>query len=988
MSKRDRHDYRSNPIEHKHSALKQLITDSDYVKAIQIIEKHKHNNFLEVYKLNTFKPSITHRFLLTNSNTFHDYLQLLEKSAVEKDLLYELLIPTRSQFFLNPESWQSLADNVIQQMGAVKPASKELSFWVAGCGTGEEAYSLAILLDEIILSTDSKRKVMILATDISKTAVKAGIRGVYHSRIAKYLGQDRLNNYFTKQNNTFIVNYKLRKLVKFLSHDFIRYKHIGFANIDLICCRNTLIYFNYSYKQQILKTFSESLVSQGFLFLGNEESLIDNSFIELQSVGKIYQKRDETKPELTKYKRVFETINYSKLYLENANFSSSIFKLKQLEIKLNSTQMYLDISSKKLQQESTAIEEINREVITANTNIKYINQELYSINKTYQRQIETLKELNSDLENLLRSIDIGVIFLDRQLQIRKYNCSARKIINFRTTDIGRSIKDLKHNLDCTNLVEILEQFLEQCDCLSGENASNPQLQTEYSDKLEVKNLETKQFLLMKLHCYYAESQQANYSETNRDFETTEPRQFFAQTCAGVILTFVDISDRVSAEQTLTYQAFYDSLTGLPNRLLFKEQLQHAVNRLSRQRSHFLAVLYLDLNGFKEVNDSLGHSSGDLLLIEVGHRLNEAVRSNDVVCRLGGDEFVILLEEIYSPEQCLEIASRIHQTLARAFSIESHRVNISTSIGIAFHSDRDELQGGIETLMENADMAMYRAKRRGAGQTEIFLPQIRILAQEVMTMKNRLRQAIEREEFVLHYQPIFELKNERLQGFETLVRWIHPERSTIYPDDFLPLLQDSPLLLQLERWIIERACEQLSKWQEQLKISPDFSLSINISSQLLTHADFLNYLNEVLDREPTIARHLTIELTEAALIYNAEAIEKVLKQLRSREIKIALDDFGTGFSSLSHVHRFPLDIIKIDRSFIVSLFQNERSGHIVRSIIFMSQQMDLTLTAEGIEAIELLQWLQEHNCQLGQGYYWNPPLLAAAATDLLAEKIGV
>ena len=969
MSEQHLDNFRSNFNNYSSPTNKVLVTADDWKLALQIIQKYTQNNYSKIYKLNTFKQSIIHRFLLTNSDTFDNYLELLENSNLEKDLLYDLLIPTKSQFFLNPESWLSLANNVIPQLMAIKPL-KELSFWVVGCGTGEEAYSLAILLDEIILSKDPSRKVNILATDVSKTALKTAIKGIYHNRIAKDLGQERLKKYFIKQNNTFLVNYKLHKLVRFLPHNLI--SSIEFSSINLICCRNTLIYFKTQYRQQALKTLFNSLVPQGFLYLGNKESLKNNSdFIRVQSVGNIYQKQVLSKSFQSQNKQNSLMATVNKFRLEHTNFKSSFYKLKELESELESTQLTLNNRTQKLFQEPTIIEEINQEVISANTNIKNINQELYSINQTCLSQIEILKELNSDLENLLRSIDIGVIFLDRQLKIRKYNSSALSIVNFRTTDVGRPIKDLKHNLDCTNLVEVLEQFL----------------QTECPDKLEVKNLKTKQFLLMKLHCYHAESSQRDYSSSSQDFDTSDLKEPRTLACEGVILTFTDISDRVSAEQTLTYQAFYDSLTGLPNRLLFKEQLQHAINRLSRQHSQFLAVLYLDLNGFKEVNDSLGHLAGDLLLIEVGHRLNEAVRSNDVVCRLGGDEFVILLEEIYSPEQSLEIASRIHQALARPFAIESRQVNISTSIGIAVHSNRDELQGGIETLMENADMAMYRAKRRGMAQTEVFLPQIRTLAQETMTLKNQLRQAIGQKEFVLHYQPIFGLKDESLQGFETLVRWIHPERNLIYPDDFLPLLQDSPLLLQLERWIIEQACKQLIKWKEQFEINPDFSLSVNISPQLLTHADWTNYLNEILDREPTIAQHLTIELTETALIYNAEAVEQVLRQLRARGIKIALDDFGTGFSSLSHLYRFPLDIIKIDRSFIIPLVENERSGHIVRSIIFLSQQMDLTLTAEGIETIELLQWLQEHNCQLGQGYFWSPSLLPTTATDLLAAQLG-
>ena len=1040
MSEENCGNFRSNHINCLSSTNKTSPSTDDWNKAIQILHRYKQNNFSEIYELNTFKQSITHRFLLTDLDTFDDYLQLLENSIVEKDLLYDLLIPTRSQFFLNPEAWQSLEKIVIPQLMAVEqrpssaritsgdlvPPTKEISCWVAGCGTGEEAYSLAMLLHETILAKTPDRKIKIIATDISSTALKASVKGVYDRRIAKVLGQERLDKYFIKQNNNFSVNYKLRKLVSFVPHNLIR--PIGFTNIDLICCRNTLIYFKPQYKNKALLTLISSLVPQGFLFLGNKEPLEENdNCTRLDCPGTIFQKLAFDESYIAKENQLFSKITVNKFNLQHIRINSAVYKLKGLESELESTQINLQNTTDKLPQELAIIKEIDREVITANTNIKKINQELYSINQARSSQIEILKELNSDLENLLRSIDIGVIFLDRQLKIHKYNSSAQKIINFRATDIGRPIKDLKHNLDCTNLVEILEQFL----------------QTECPEKLEVKNLQTKEILLMKLHYYCVDSQQretgadGSWSTEGRDcceaasqcladvssqrvsphvakhrvpVESNFPKKrnylkskSSTQTCEGIILTFVDISDRKQAEQTLLHQAFYDSLTGLPNRLLFKEKLQHALHRLSRQNarsrqslqrgkpaqravSPFLAVLYLDLNGFKEVNDSLGHQSGDLLLIEVGHRLNEVVRSNDTVSRLGGDEFAILLEEIHSPEQSLEIASRIHQTLARYFSIESRQITISTSIGVAIHSQKDNLSGSIETLMENADMAMYRAKRRGVAETEIFSPQMRESAETTMKMKNQLSLAFDRQEFVLQYQPVFGLKDGTLQGFEALVRWIYPGQSVIYPNAFLPLLQDSSLLFQLERWIIKQACEQLYQWKEQFDISPDFSLGINISPLLLANDNFLDYLDEILDGKQTITQYLTLELTETALIQNSETVEDTLRQLRLRGIKIALDDFGTGFSSLSHLHRFPLDIIKIDCSFVLSLFQNERSGHIVRSIIFMSQQMNLTPIAEGIENIESLQWLQKHHCQLGQGHFWSPSLMPTAATNLLLNSI--
>ena len=738
-----------------------LATDNDWNRAIQILHRYKQNNFFEVYKQNTFRQSITHRFLLTDLDTFDDYLQLLEDSDVEKDILYELLIPTKSQFFLNPEAWQSLKQIVIPQLMAIEP-NKEISCWVAGCGTGEEAYSLAILLDETILARDDRRKVKIIATDIDTTALKTSVKGVYNHRAVNVLGKERLEQYFIKRDNSFLVNHELRSIISFAPHNLIR--PIGFTDIDLICCRNTLIYFNPQYRNKALLSLTNSLVPQGFLFLGNNELLEESeNFSPLDVPGMIFQKGAKSKNSSVKNNRIFSNVTINKFQLQYSKIDSAIYKLRDLKSELELTQINLQSSaaalrsadakrlncsegkiwgdrpasivseedwkdnafradyfskgrpekvaglrfSQKLQQESEIVEEVNREVVTANTNISKINQELYSINQARSLQIEVLERLNSDLENLLRSIDIGVIFLDRQLKIHKYNSSAQKIINFRATDIGRPIKDLEHNLDCSNLIEILEQFLE----------------TKCPKKLEIRNNQTKEILLMKLHYYSVDSQIENNLSLGQPSTSTSASNRIdsysskssAPVYQGVILTFIDISDRKQAEATLSYQAFYDSLTGLPNRLLFKEKLQHALNRLSRQKSLLLAVLYLDLNGFKEVNDSLGHSAGDLLLVEVAQRLKEVIRSNDVASRLGGDEFAILLEEIYSPEQCLEIASRIHFSLARRFSIESRQITISTSIGVAIHSQEDSLSNGIETLIENADMGNVFSQTKRCGR---------------------------------------------------------------------------------------------------------------------------------------------------------------------------------------------------------------------------------------------------------------------------------
>ncbi|WP_052055643.1 EAL domain-containing protein [Myxosarcina sp. GI1] len=1056
-----------------------LITISEYNRVLQILEAHRSYSFASCFKLVTLEPSLIHRFWLTKSTSVKSYLQLLENSTKEQERLCSLLFPTKRQFFHNPESWKSLATNAIPKLLTTVSLSKELRCWVINCGTGEEAYTLAMLLNEAISTMFPSLKVKIFANDVNASAIAFAASGIYPKSIAEHISPERLRQYFEPRKEGLAIAPKLRRMIRFASYDIHRDRRP--TDINLICCRHTLIYLQPQYRQQLLSKLHDSLTSKGILFLGDNEAIphTNHEYIPQRGVGKIYQKREfksalwqknnsgsikrygsnKTLPRLNFQQEVLEVlkfcsgghsgacfmfsqrykllyvyydtakliqlpaprqnidsiefigsplkeifcqalkrvkkehtsvryqdflvnhgdfvyrcdlniglINYPQIsqanfvvvFLEKSvssagasksrfydtNLVSAISTLRDIESELERAQTNLLDTVKELQNKQTAIEEINQELVTVNENIQTVNQELYCVNQKYELQVQQLAEINQDLENLLRSIDIGVIFLDRQLNLRKYNSPAQKIINFKNSDLRRPIKDLHHNLDCGNLVEIVEKFIQNQDL----------------KQLEVKNCRTGEFLLMKLHL----------CDANLEFGQ------------GVILTFVDISDRKQAELALKHKAFYDALTGLPNRLLFKEQLKHAVTRLPRQATQFLAVLYLDLNGFKEVNDSLGHAAGDLLLIEVACRLNEIMRANDIVSRFGGDEFVILLEEIDSLEQSLEIASRIHQVLLKPFAIEHQRIKISTSIGIAVGSGRDNLESKIETLMENADMAMYRAKQKGAAQTEIFIPRMRAQAEVTMEMKNQLGQALQRQEFLLYYQPIFGLKNWELKGFEALLRWNHPELGLIYPQQFLPIIQSSILFPQLERWILERACDRLQQWTQQFQLSQYFSLNVNLSPQLLGHVDFLNYLNEFLEKVGAAARHLTIELTETALIDNARAVEKILVKLRARGVKIALDDFGTGFSSLSHLHHFPLDVIKIDRSFILSLMHNERSSHIVESIIFMSQQLDLTLVAEGIEVLNQLQWLQQHNCQFGQGYFWSPPVSAAATTKFLAS----
>ena len=451
--------------------------------------------------------------------------------------------------------------------------------------------------------------------------------------------------------------------------------------------------------------------------------------------------------------------------------------------------------------------------------------------------------------------------------------------------------------------------------------------------------------------------------------------------SAVISIAVDITERKQNEEALRQRAFYDPLTGLPNRDLFIERLKHAMDCSKRQGSHLFAVLFLDLDGFKEINDSMGHLIGDRLLIFVSERLQNCIRPGDTVSRLGGDEFAILLEEIDGEQNALAIAARIHRELSAPLKIEGKRVFTSTSIGIALYAPSLWDGDNASKLLENADMAMYRAKELGAGQTQIYTPGMRSEAEALVEIKTELREALEQEEFLLYYQPVIELQSGRLSGLEALVRWNHPDRGLMSPGKFLPIAQRSHMLSTLEKWILKQACTQFQQWLEQIDTDNQLSLSVNISAQNLSDRSFVAYVRSVLKQTRLAPQRLTLELTESSLVENAGLTGTIISSLQSMGVRIALDDFGTGYSSLSHLYRFHLDTIKIDRSFIKQVEKGEQLSQIVRGIIYMAQQLDLNVTAEGIETTGQLDFLYPLGCQFGQGFLFAKPLCASETADL-------
>jgi diguanylate cyclase (GGDEF)-like protein/PAS domain S-box-containing protein len=446
-------------------------------------------------------------------------------------------------------------------------------------------------------------------------------------------------------------------------------------------------------------------------------------------------------------------------------------------------------------------------------------------------------------------------------------------------------------------------------------------------------------------------------------------------------SLTDISGRKKTEEQLIQNAFYDTLTELPNRALFMDRLQMAFVHNNRNKGQFFAVLFLDLDRFKNINDSFGHLVGDELLVLVAKRLRSHIRPEDTIARFGGDEFVVLLGNIKEVTDATRIAERIHNALSEPFHLMHHELFITITIGIAVRTPEYQQP---EEILRDADTAMYHAKLRGKSCYLVFDKSMHVNALDRLELEIDLRHAIERKEFVLYYQPIISLENRSIIGFEALVRWYHPQRGLLLPMEFIPLSEETGLIVPLSLWIIREACRQMSKWQKQIPSDPPLVVSINISSKHFKHADFVNQMKDILDETKLTPQHLALEITETVMMDNTDDMIVLLSQLKDLGIKIHIDDFGTGYSSLSYLQRFPINTLKIDRSFIWRLSGNGKDTEIVQSIISMAHNMKMQVIAEGVELAENLKTLENLQCEYAQGYFFSHPLNTNDAEVLLAQ----
>ena len=472
--------------------------------------------------------------------------------------------------------------------------------------------------------------------------------------------------------------------------------------------------------------------------------------------------------------------------------------------------------------------------------------------------------------------------------------------------------------------------------------------------------------------------------STRQFEILYTNLLEDDAVRGIVLNGRDISERKAFEQQLEHQAFHDPVTHLANRALLNERVRHALARARRENAA-VAVIFLDLDDFKTINDSLGHAAGDRVLLEVAKRLATSVRASDTAARFGGDEFAILLEDTAGPQEIADTAERIIELLQMPLHVAGKEIMVRASLGISV-ADHGSVVDADE-LIRNADAAMYIAKRDGKGSYRLFEPTMHSDVVARLELRGDLQRALVNDELELYYQPVMRLSDGTVSGMEALVRWRHPERGLISPDDFIPFAEETGLIIPLGRWVLREGCRQAKAIQDQVPADPPLMMNINISVNQLYHSDIVADVRDALADSGLDPQGLTLEITETVMMTNADLAEQRLGELKQLGVSIALDDFGTGYSSLGYLSRFPVDVIKMDRSFLSAGASPVTSG-LATAVIGLGKTFELAIVAEGIEFPEQWATLRELGCELGQGFYFAKPMDSSAAIEYLQSSLDV
>ena len=457
---------------------------------------------------------------------------------------------------------------------------------------------------------------------------------------------------------------------------------------------------------------------------------------------------------------------------------------------------------------------------------------------------------------------------------------------------------------------------------------------------------------------------------------------------GSVLVFRDITEKKQIQQQLIHNAFHDVLTGLPNRALFMDRLNHALEKLQRYPDKGFALLFLDVDRFKVINDSLGHRIGDKLLISIASRLEHCLRTNDTVARMGGDEFAIVLDYAPDTATACRTATRILDELSKPFIIDEYEIFTAASIGVVADVNvyLENSSNPAEDLIRNADIAMYRAKNQGKGRYEVFNTEMYTQVKALLQLETELQRALSNHELQVYYQPIVLLSTQQIVGFEALVRWQHPQRGLISPAEFIPVAEETGLIILIDWWVLREACRQVLQWQLQYASATSFTISVNVSSKQFAQPMLVEQIERTLQETGLNPVSLQLEITESAIVHNTESAARILSRLKALGIQLHIDDFGTGYSSLSYLHQFPIDVMKIDRSFVNILEKDTERLEIARAISTLAHNLGMEVVAEGVETAEQAERIGALQCRYGQGYFFFRPSDSKTTEALIVAQL--
>jgi len=1143
------------------------------------------------YKPATIHRQIKRRMALLHIDTLKNYGLYIKDNHNESTQLANNFLVCVTSFFRDKDSYHSLKQ-ALQDVIKRKSAGDEIRVWVPGCATGEEAFSIAILLAEELGHELSRYRIQIFGTDINSHNINFSRKGIYNETALANLPKSLQDKYFIRQKQFITVNKLLRDMVIFSQHDLL--KDPPFIRMDLISCRNLLIYLNSKSQQRILKNFHYGLVVNGLVFLGRSESIgnLTNAFADFNKKHKLYIKRQSKtfRPEINsplstvlntpdesipteshefEYRQLGErkiveiyskpTIlaTYQGVILEFYNDCSAFIKVKpgvadfnlfsildpllKTELKsllhraLNSRDtifslpvpLFIDdeeqtyrlsfnlIDSPQTQEQlfllsfhkilpadikkdqcsteesedlialqhelsirrenlhsvtealETSIYELqslneeaqvsneelqstNEELETSNEELQSTNEELTVVNDELADKTDELEQINNDFKNVLNSIKKSILVIDENLTIKQFNENSRKFFNLSSIKTHPNLSSIEIFFNAESLINEIRQVIKsglvfQDTLLHQQQYYEimlyPYINSRTNSKtgvvMTITDITEKYKAEQQLHTaamvFKTATEGIIVTDSNKqiltvneafkeitgyaDYEVIgknpqilssgkQDKAFYLQMWGaidntgkwqgeiwnrrkngeiypewlsisqlldkdgksnGYIGIFSDISNLVEAQHIIQKQANFDALTLLPNRHLFFDRLQQAMIQAKRQNK-LIGIMFIDLDGFKIINDSMGHSQGDCVLQEVAKRMTHVARESDTFARFGGDEFTCFIANMESESDVIPLAEKLLLAIEEPIKVDNIKLNITASIGVSIYPNNGE---NAETLIQHADNAMYKAKSEGRNSYQFFIAKMHEQVVSHHRMANDIKIAVKHKMFQVYYQPVIELKTQKIVGAEALIRWNHPSKGFISPEEFIHVAEDLNIMSSIGDFVLQQACQFIAQLNKELP--KPLHIAINFSNQQFLQQDCVENSLKIINESNIGCDNVVVEITESLMISGKQNYIQQLNTFREHGVSIAMDDFGTGYSSLSYLKKIPLDILKIDRSFIRDILIDENDASLVETILDIANNFELKVVAEGVEQAEHADFLDKRGCLYAQGYYFSKPV---------------